>query len=916
LALLLGSRLGPYEIQSAIGAGGMGEVYRARDTKLQRDVAIKVLPDALARDRDRLTRLEREARALASLNHHNIAQVHGLEDSSGILAVVMELVEGPTLAERIAEGPIPLDEAMPIARQIADALEAAHEHGIIHRDLKPANVKVRADGTVKVLDFGLAKSIDSIDVPSDISASPTITTPAVTRAGIILGTAPYMSPEQARGKSVDKRADIWAFGCVVFEMVSGRQAFPAGDVMETLAAVLTKEPDWAALPPHTPSGVQRLLRRCLQKDPRKRLRDIADARVEIDDLASMPAGPSAPGEAPPRRLWWRIATAAIAGLAFGIFAAVAARGVGSSPTPQPVKQFVVGTPTTEPLVSFPIAALRAERDVAISPDGQHVIYVADVLAAQNAFSGNRGFHLYARALDRLEGMSLTPPQSQPVANPFVSGDGLWVGYASSESPAPQSPVTWTLKKVPIRGGPSQTLFTLNDAPRGATWGDDGQIVLATAKAGSGLFRGSASGGSLQALTTPDIQRGELNHWWPEILPGGQAILFTIVRGRGASGMDVALFNVRSRQQTTLIPGCSDPHYASNGYIVCNADGSLRAARFDLDRLTVTGDSVEVLKGVVNLSAGAAEFGLARDGTLMYRAAVAADTGVALAYVDRAGREEPLTAPVRPYVEPAVSPDGTRVVVRVLDPVNSDLFIWNLPRGPMTRLTSGPTTEGAPLWTRDGRSIVFNNGDGKLVLVPADNTSGAEVLNTGTTRVSGMSWSKGGDLVFHEFVDAASSWDIGELTLNPRSKNMLLTGPAGDARPAVSPDGRWLAYESTESGQLEVYVRPFPNVREWRVPISTHGGAQPRWAADGKELYFIDSESLMAARIETTPMFRVAGPPQRLFGLENYAGAGFAAWRFNATRDGRFIVTTRASPRDSHQLILVERWVDELKRQGR
>jgi eukaryotic-like serine/threonine-protein kinase len=892
----------------------MGEVYQARDTKLQRNVAIKVLPDALTRDRDRRTRLEREARVLASLNHHNIAQVHGLEESGGILAVVMELVEGSTLAERIAEGPIPVDEAMSIARQITDALEAAHEHGVIHRDLKPANVKVRADGTVKVLDFGLAKSTDSIDVAADVSASPTITTPAVTRAGMILGTAAYMSPEQTRGKSVDKRADIWAFGCVLFEMVSGRQAFPGADVMETLAAVLTKEPDWHALPLNTPAGVQRVLHRCLEKDPRKRLRDIADARIDIDDLASAPSRLSAHGEAP-RRIGWRIPAAALAGLVLGIFATTAARDMGSSSTPQPVRQFVVGTPATEPLVTFPIAALRAERDVAISPDGHHVIYVADVTVAQNAFSGNRAFHLYSRSLDRLDGVSLTPPQSQAVANPFVSGDGLWVGYASSESPAPQSPVTWTLKKVPIGGGPSQTLFTLNGAPRGATWDDDGQIVLATATAGSGLFRGSATGGALDALTTPDKERGELNHWWPEILPGGQTILFTIVRGRGASGMDVALFNLRSRQQTTLIRGCSDPHYASTGYIVCNADGSLRATRFDLERLAVIGDSIEVLNGVVNLSAGAAEFGLARDGTLLYRAAVPADAGVVLAFVDRAGREERLTAPVRPYVEPAVSPDGTRVVVRVLDPVNSDLFVWNLPRGPMTRLTSDPATETAPLWTRDGRSIVFNNGDGKLVRVPADNTSGAEVLNTGTTRVSGMSWSKGGDLVFHEFVDAASSWDIGRLTFKPRSKDMLLTGPSGDARPAVSPDGRWLAYESTESGQLEVYVRPFPNVREWRVPISTDGGSQPRWAADGKELYFTDRESLMAARIETTPMFRVAGPPRRLFGLENYPAAGFAAWRFNVTPDERFAVTTRASPRESHQLILVERWVEKLKRPG-
>ena len=793
MRLTPGTRLGVYEVTAQIGEGGMGQVYRATDTKLKRQVAIKILPPSLAADHDRLARFQREAEVLASLNHPHIAAIHGLEDADGVKALVMELVEGDDLSQRLARGPIPLDEALPIAKQIAEALEAAHEQGIIHRDLKPANIKVRPDGTVKVLDFGLAKAMEPVSTMSpDLAMSPTITTPAMTQAGVILGTAAYMSPEQARGKVVDKRSDIWAFGCVVYEMLTGRRAFDGNDVMETLAAVLTKEPDWKALPSGVTATIRRLLHRCLEKDPRKRLHDIADARLEIDELlAAPPKGEDAREIAPAPSKRRQVLFVAVGIIAVTILIAIVAVWDRAPSPSAPVARFVVGTSATEPLVSSWAAALRAERHLAISPDGKRIVYVAGGSLAPNVTTGTRGFHLYTRYLDRLEGHSLTSLQPQRIGNPFVSPDGTWVGYATL------SDATW--KRVPIAGGPSETLFKLTGDPRGASWGVDNRIIFATATPATGLFRSRATGGDPDVLTTPKANDGELNHWWPEILPGGRAVLYTVVKGPGASNMDIALLDLESGKRTRLISGGGDPHYAGTGHIVYNVDGALRAVRFDLDRMEVTGDSVQVLEQVVNLAEGAAEFALAPDGSLVYRPATAGDAGVLLTFVDRAGRQEPIAAPPRLYAEPAISPDGTRVAVTLLDSTNSsDIWVWNLPRGPLTRLTTSAAREGAALWTPDGARVVFSNGQGTLLWKAADNTGAVETLIEQKNRIGAVSWSKDGQLLFHELA-GPSNWDIGLLSVERRSKSMLLSEGFGEARPAISPDGRWLAYESNESG---------------------------------------------------------------------------------------------------------------------
>jgi len=558
VSLAPGSRLGPYDILAAIGAGGMGEVYSAHDRKLDRDVAIKILPEALAADPERIARFEREAKTLAALNQPHIAHIYGLEESNGVRALVMELVEGSTLADRIAQGPIPVDEALPIAKQIAEALEAAHEQGIIHRDLKPANIKVRADGTVKVLDFGLAKAFDpSASSGAGATMSPTLSLHA-TQAGIILGTAAYMAPEQARGKAVDRRADIWAFGCVLYEMLTGRRAFEGDDVSTILAAVLKTDPDWQLLPPGTPPGLRRLLVRCLHKDVKDRLQAIGDARIEIRDLVSgTPETPTTSPTMPARSLWRRaIPLAAVALIAATLTGAIV-WFAGRSTFAKPRLSRLHITPPSAAALSLNSVG----RDVAITPDGSRIVYV-----------GANGTTLFVRPLDRLGPISLA--RGEALRDPFVSPDGQWVGFFDG----PQ-----TLKKVAITGGPAVLVAPLDANERGATWAPDGTIIFATLSATTGLQRISADGGEPAVLTRPDRARGEANHWWPEILPGGQAVLYTVMAATG--GLDaasIAVLDVRSGRSTIVLRGGSGAQYAPSGQLVYGAAGALRAVGFRRD----------------------------------------------------------------------------------------------------------------------------------------------------------------------------------------------------------------------------------------------------------------------------------------------------------------------------------------------
>ena len=689
---LEGQRIGAYQIETWIGAGGMGEVYRARDTKLNRQVAIKVLLPEVADDPGRLARFSREAHVLASLNHPHIAQIHGLEDA-GVRALVMELVEGPTLADRIASAAIPVGEALSIATQIAEALEAAHKQGIIHRDLKPANIKVREDGTVKLLDFGLAKALDStgssvVAARVEAPVSPTLGVNA-TDAGLILGTAAYMSPEQARGRALDRGADLWAFGCVLYEMLTGRRAFDGESRTGVMEAVVKNEPDWTMLPAETPATVRTLLRRCLTNDRTRRLDSAAAARLEIHDALTAPAA-EPPVRRAARRRFLLVVLATAAGVAL-VTAIVAWILTGSAPQAPALssRRFAIVTPAAQPL-----NVSSSARDLALSPDGRHLVYRA-------GGSTTAGSPLMLRAIGRLD--------ARPLANvrnayaPFFSPDSQWIGFFELAE----------IKKVAIAGGPIITIGPFTGAPLGASWGDDDTIVFATDDTSTGLWRVSANGGPPTILTTPDAAQRESDHAFPSVLPGAQHVLFTIAAAGRADSAQIAVLDMKTRAQKTLVRGGSQAEYLDDGgsghggHLIFAVAGTLRAVRFDPVRLDVGGDPVTVERVMMKPS-GAAGYAVSRLGTLVYvpDGAIGLTPTTSLVWVDRKGREEPLNAPLRAYGPPRLSPDGTHVVVGIFDLGNTEVWIWDLARKAFRQLTFSPGMDGLPLWTPDGRRIIF------------------------------------------------------------------------------------------------------------------------------------------------------------------------------------------------------------------
>ena len=895
MSLVSGSRLGFYEIVSLLGSGGMGEVYRARDTKLGRDVALKVLPDALAHDRERLARSEREAHLLAALNHPAIAHIYGIEDSTGTPALVMELVDGPTLADRIAQGPLPLDEALPIAKQIAEALEAAHEQGIIHRDQKPANIKVRADGTVKVLDFGLAKAFDpAASSVTGATMSPTLSLHA-TQAGIILGTAAYMAPEQARGKAVDRRADIWAFGCVLYEMLTGRRAFEGDDVSTILAAVLKTDPDWQLLPPGTPPGLRRLLVRCLHKDVKDRLQAIGDARIETRDLASgTPETPTTSPTMPARSLWRRaIPLAAVALIAATLTGAIV-WFAGRSTFAKPRLSRLHITPPSAAALSLNSVG----RDVAITPDGSRIVYV-----------GANGTTLFVRPLDRLGPISLA--RGEALRYPFVSPDGQWVGFFDG----PQ-----TLKKVAITGGPAVLVAPLDANERGATWAPDGTIIFATLSATTGLQRISADGGEPAVLTRPDRARGEANHWWPEILPGGQAVLYTVMAATG--GLDaasIAVLDVRSGRSTIVLRGGSGAQYAPSGQLVYGAAGTLRAVGFDATHLSVVGPSGAILPDVLTSPIGALEAGLARDGTLVYVNGGAGSLERTLVWVDREGRETPTGAPPRRYFYPRISPDGTRVAVSVNE-LDNNIWVWDSSAALLRRITSGSAVDAGPVWTSDGRRIVFMSsraGPQNLFSLASDGTGTLERMAESPNSQAPTAITRDDTLVFTEWFPDTGA-DVMTLRLGgPHQVFPLVRARLNERNGTVSPDARWLAYEADDSGAFDIHVRPYPDVNSGHWQISTSGGTQPVWGPKGQELFYVAPDGALMRVAVAGGAAWAAGAPAKV--LENRyvtSTVGLYQRNYDIAPDGqRFLMMKAASdPTDAPpQIVVVQHFDEELKR---
>ena len=898
MALSSGTRLGVYEVIASIGAGGMGEVFRARDTKLNRDVALKVLPDSFASDPDRLARFTREAQTLAAINHPNIAHIHGFEESGGVRAIVMEFVEGDDLSQRIALGAIPLDEALPIAKQIADALEAAHEQGIIHRDLKPANIKLRSDGTVKVLDFGLAKALESPSAASaNVTASPTITSPAaMTGVGMIIGTAAYMAPEQAKGRPADKRADIWAFGCVLYEMLTRRRAFSGEDVAETLAHILTKEPDWTALPASTPAPIRRLLHRCLVKDRRRRLADTADARLEMDEALASSGDASAMSLPMQEAAWVRALPWAVVGLlgaGLGLVLVLWA----------PWRQTAPLRVTRTTIAHSGAAALTQSgfgRDIALSPDGRRLVY-----------SGNNGTQLFVRALDALEPVAITTGTSG-AGLPFLSSDGQWVGFANT---------SFEIRKVAITGGAAQTIARVDGILQGATWAADDTITFATNRPDTGLQRVSASGGETATLTRPDRERGEADHLWPELLPGGHAVLFTITSQTGdADAAQVAVLDLRTRTQKILGHG-TDARYVTSGHLVYIAAGALRAIPFDVDRLEIRGTSVSMLPVPSTTAAGAGNLAIANDGTLVY---VDLPGGVAtnartLVWVDRTGKEEAIDAPPRAYLQPRLSPDGKRVAVWSNDQTN-DIWIWDLERKMLTPLTRDPGEDQHPLWTLDGKGIIFSSnrsGVFNLWRQAADGTGEPEQLTKSSEPefATGISPDGTGVVFFKNKGATGRDLNLMQLALGETPRvTPLVDTPVHETEGTVSPDGRWLAYESTLTGSKEIYVRPFPNVNGPELRVSTAGGTRPLWAPSGKELFYVGVDgSLLQVSVEAKGATWNNRAPIKLFERRYYVPRN-SGRSYDVSADGQRFLMIKGSGTDaSPALILVQHWDEELKR---
>ncbi|HJO04596.1 MAG TPA: protein kinase [Acidobacteriota bacterium] len=857
-----GTQLGHYEIIDRLGAGGMGEVYRARDTTLDREVAVKVLPEDFSRDPSRLVRFEREAKLLASLNHPNVATIHGFDESDGVRFIAMELVEGDSLAERIAaSGRIDVGEALEIARRIALALEAAHEAGVIHRDLKPANVHVAPDGTVKVLDFGLAKAYaaDGSEPSSDQSHSPTMM--AATGAGVIMGTAPYMSPEQARGKPVDKRTDVWAFGCVLYEMLTGIRAFDGETVSDTMAAVIRAEPDWAALPDNLSWRLVDLLHRCLVKEPRERVRDIGDCRIDLNRIIADPdAGVVSQdgGGDPQGGLLRTLAVGSLMAVVAATGTWLIAGGAGSSSVPgrgSPERVDIVLPPDA------PLALGTLRPAVAISPDGSTLAYIA-----------NRGGRrqLYVRRFD--DGVAVPIEGSTGGYGPFYAPDSQRLGFVSD----------WSIKSVPSGGGSVISHFRVSPVTRGVSWVPDGEFV----------FNSSPNGGLRDSSVAAEYEREDLlssrpadgvfSYRWPDVLPNGTHALMAIDTGSGFDNSLIGVVDLRDGSVTRLLDGGTNPRYAASGHLLFVRGDALWAAAFNIETMAL-GSARQVVEGVATEYAGSAHYSVSARGTLVYVPGGSWLADRRLVWVGRDGDAEPLPTPHRPYSQPRLSPDGRRVAVTIPEGSNYEIWVSSVSRGNLDPLTRDPGEDFNPLWIDDGR-IAFSGelhdrmqeaGPPSLYEASADGVGEPQLLlpiRLGV-MVGASSWSSRSNLLalFEANMGTERTdrtvLDVAVLPLDETGEPIEFVRTDYEETGATfSPDESWIAYVSNRSGRAEVYARPFPGPGA-RVPVSVDGGREPIWSRDGTELFFRDGNRMMVAPFiagaaEPWRPFRSVRPPLR------------------------------------------------------
>ena len=897
MTIIAGSILGHYRITSELGSGGMGEVWRAEDTKLDREVALKVLPSEFAEDAERLARFEREAKVLASLNHPNIAHLYGLEtaessrnsseegeDGGRVTFLVMELVEGKDLSERIARGALSIDEAIPIALQIAEALEAAHEQGIVHRDLKPANIKVTEDGTVKVLDFGLAKAWETEGQDSSLSLSPTVTQHA-TAAGVILGTAAYMSPEQARGKKVDRRADIWAFGVVLWEMLTGRKLFEGETVSDVMALVLTKNLERDELPDTVPSGLKQLVGRCLRRDPKVRKRDIGDVRVELAEAFEPLPGDSLEPPLVPAwsrsgiALWWVAAPSFFLALFFG---ALWFAGRDDAP----------GNPASLSVVlpaDLSLGKLTLRPVVSLAPDGLEMVITA--------FDGKRT-RLFRRSLGSDEVLPLEGTDGGDA--PFHSPDGRWIGFTSGND--------GELKKLSLESG--QVVTLAGGEWGGGSWGEDGTIVY-TPDYTDGLWMVSEAGGDETELTRPDPEVGELNHSWPDHVPGTEAIIFTSFR-LPMNESRTEILDLSTRERRVLIENAVFARYVSAGFVLFVRDHTLLAARFDARSLELVGPPVPVFgDAFVSPFEGNSQFDVSDNGTLAWVPASIMQPPREVVSVDRQGRVDVILEAERRYSAPALSPDGTRLALTVEDG-NPDIWVYDLGRRILNRVTSSPRSEHSPIWTPDGERLVFVVDDPPFNIYSVSAEGGDDLQPIVQSPYDSISDS----------ITPDGRWLVFRHSRPETSLDLEIVPIAGGAEPvairasefeessaAVSPGGRYLAYHANDSGRQEIYIQALEGVPQ-RAQVSRSGGYNPRWGSNG-ELFFWRAGELCSVQIRMQPQLEI-GEPSVLFTMDRYASTTNP--EYTVSPDGRRFVMARVPEASKpREIRIVLNWFAELER---
>lgn len=891
-----GTRLGPYRLDGMIGAGGMGEVYRATDTRLDRTVALKILPGDLSIDAQFRERFEREARAVAALSHPHICTIHDVGRHEGVDFLVLEYLEGETLAARLEKGALPLDQALRHAADIADALAVAHRSAIVHRDLKPANIFITKAGA-KLLDFGLAKTTAPTVVGARAS-DPATVPEKLTAQGTILGTFQYMAPEQLEGHAADTRTDIFAFGAVVYEMLTGRKAFEGKSQASLIGAILKDEPPSIdKSQPLTPPILDRVVRRCLAKNPDDRWQSAADLADElrwIADGRSQTTRSAAIAPVTRQRALRTFATAGTGVVLGAVVTAVAAWIImvpSTTQAPRPARFEIIPT-AAQPM------SLGALRSVAISPDGAHLVY---------RISSGSGLQaqLLVRPMNELTGLAMAAGANHP----FFSPDGRWIGFNGMG----------VLQKIPVTGGAALPICEVGSPERGATWAPDDTIIFATADPATGLLSVPADGGTPTVLTVPDASQGEVDHWSPSILPDGRGVLFRINAGNPANHQ-IAVLDLKTGQRKVLFRG-TQAEYLDSGHLVYAAAGTIRVVRFDPVRLEVLGTPVTVVDQVMTTGVGFAQFSVSRDGTLVYVPSGTAgeqSPSQVLVWVDRQGTEQPLGTELHAYAAPRLSPDATRVAVQIRDGVDA-VWVRDLRRDTFTPLNSDAESEMMPVWTPDGQRIIFGSSRGgppNLYWRPADGSGAVERLTATGRPQFATSVSPDGRQIVIGQLSPGTQADVG-VVVGGRTE-ILIQSAFQEFSPELSPDGRWLAYQSNESGQYEIYVRPFPNVNGSRWTISTGGGTRPAWARNGQELFYLDRDDrLTAVTVRADGSALVVGKPATILERSYFVGGTNYGRPYDVAPDGRFLMIKdqqkAGEPPMSPRVVVVQNWIEEVKR---